>query len=216
MTRPDWFLDWEGGSCAIIASGPTAKKANIAVLRGVMPVIAIKENIELCPWADVVYGCDAAWWKNSQGLPKYAGLKVAFEKTLKPQFPDIKFVDIAAQKKIDRILTVMPGTLGSGGNSGFQAVNLAVQFGAKRILLIGFDMHDRGGVHWYGRAGGMGRSNPNEENFRRWRAAFHASMPDFESAGVEVVNATPFSSLTCFKKSTIEAALQDWGLQDAA
>lgn len=214
--RPDWFLSWEGGSCALIASGPSAKKANIQALSGKMPVIAIKENVELCPWADMVYGCDAAWWKNSQGLPKYTGLKVAFEQTLKPLFPDIKFVDIDVHKKVDRILTDRPGLIGSGGNSGFQAVNLAVQFGAKRILLVGFDMHDRSGVHWYGRAGGMGRNNPDENNFRRWRAAFAASVPDFEALGIEVINTAPYSSLTCFKKQSIEATLQDWGLQDAA
>jgi hypothetical protein len=43
------------------------------------------------------------------------------------------------------------GVVGGGGNSGFQAVNLAAQFGASRIILIGFDMTDRGGKHWYGR-----------------------------------------------------------------
>jgi len=214
--RPDWFLDWSGLACAVIASGPSAKKANIGALRGKMPTIAIKENIELCPWADVVYGCDAAWWKNSQGLPEYKGLKVAFDRRLQGQFPDIKFVEIDAEKKVDRILVERPGLIGSGGNSGFQAVNLAVQFGASRILLVGFDLHDRGGVHWYGRASGMGRNNPDENNFRRWRAAFAASVPDFDANGVEVVNATPHSSLTCFKRQSIEATLQEWGLQNAA
>jgi hypothetical protein len=70
---PDWYLDWSGREVAIIASGPSAKKSGYAALRDRMPVIAIKENIELAPWADVVYGCDAAWWKKRNGLPEFKG-----------------------------------------------------------------------------------------------------------------------------------------------
>lgn len=205
---PPWFLDWTGEACAIVASGPSTKRAKLDQLRG-LRVIAIKENAELCPWADVVYGCDAAWWRNCQGLPKYDGLKVTATGRLTSSYPDINVVKIPDPSG-DRLLMAPPGTLGSGGNSGFQALNLAVQFGARRILLIGFDMTDYYGVHWYGRAQGNGRSNPAEWNFRRWRAAFAVAATQLTQAGVEVLNASELTALTCFPKTTIEEALLRW------
>lgn len=205
-----WWKDWRGRAVAIVASGPSTKKAGAGLLRGRLPVIAIKENVELCPWADVVYGCDAAWWKNQIGLPKFGGLKISYAATLSRAYPDIRLIDV--RKDADRLLFDAPGTLGSGGNSGFQAVNLALQFGATRLLLIGFDMTDRSGVHWYGRNRGQGRNNPGQDNFRRWIATFMAAAPELKRCRVDVVNASPNSALTCFRKQTVERTLVEWGL----
>ncbi len=217
--RPDWFPNWSGAA-AVVASGPSAKNANVAALRGRMPVIAIKESNELCPWADVVYGCDPAWWQFRNGLPNYQGLKVSWEGSSLPQFKDIK--RIAIDKSQDEIYPVerrryrmifdTPGTVGGGGNSGFQAVNLAVQFGATKLLLIGFDMHDRSGVHWYGRNGWARGGNPDESCFVRWRRDFAVAAKDLEERGVQVVNASPFSAMTCFGLSTVEKTIVGWGL----
>lgn len=216
--KPDWFPDWTGRACAVVASGPTAKKENLELLRGNMPVIAIKETYELCNWCDVVYGCDAAWWKFRAGLPKYNGLKVTWDGANLNQYPDIKKIKIDASQ--DRIYPVERrqyrmvfdtlGIVGGGGNSGFQAVNLAVQFGAKKIVLIGFDMHDRSGVHWYGRNGWTGGGNPDETCFRRWRLDFDRAAADLEMIGVEVINATPNTALTCFRRGTIEQVIAGW------
>jgi hypothetical protein len=206
--RPDWFPDWQGHDVAIIASGPSTKGANVAALKGRMHAIAIKENVDVCKWADVVYGCDAAWWKNKIGLPKFSGLKVSWARDLATDYPDIRFVDL--DKESNDILTDRPGFMGSGGNSGFQALNLAVQFGVARVLLIGFDMHDRSGVHWYGRNNGPGRNNPCEDNFRRWRVAFRRAAPVLAAMGVSVVNASQISDLQCFPKMTIERTLEEW------
>jgi hypothetical protein len=51
----------------------------------------------------------------------------------------------------DRVCMAQAGVIGSGGNSGFQALNLALQFGARRVILVGFDLNLAGGVHWHGR-----------------------------------------------------------------
>jgi hypothetical protein len=102
------------------------------------------------------------------------------------------------------------GVIGGGGNSGFQALNLAVQFGARRIILIGFDMSDAGGVHWYGRNNWQMANNPNSSNFMRWTAAFDRAAPVLEQAGVEVVNAAPHSALRCFKRTSVADALKAW------
>lgn len=217
--RPDWFLNWTGPA-AIVASGPSAKNANVAALRGKMPVMAIKECVEVCPWADVVYGCDAAWWRHRKGLPNFSGLRVAWQGSkLRPTY-DIKRVAIdtsqdniyPVERRQYRMVFDDLGTVGGGGNSGFQAVNLAVQFGATKLLLIGFDMHDRGGVHWYGRNTWAKSGNPDESCFARWRRDFDRAAADLEMRGVEVVNAAPHTALTCFRRGTIEQALSGWGV----
>lgn len=209
-TAPDWYPDWTGEACAIIASGPSTKRVDVSLLRGTaVRVIAIKENSQLCPWADVVYGCDAAWWRNENGLPKFTGLKVTATGRLTSRFPDIRVVQVADPSG-DKLVLKPPGTVGSGGNSGFQALNLAVQFGVRHVLLIGFDMTDQFGVHWYGRANGNGRSNPSEWNFKRWRAAFTGAAVQLKLAGVRVFNCSEQSVLTCFPKITLDQALQEW------
>jgi len=205
MARPDWFLDWTGEACAIVASGPSTRWVDIKALEGIK-TIAIKENVDICPWAEMVYGCDLAFWRNNDGLPGYRGLKVAY----KSPCDEVKTIRI--DKDQDRLLTDEPGLIGSGGNSGFQALNLAIQFGAKRILLVGFDVSDQHGVHWFGPAVGAGRAQPSEWNFKRWRVAFAMAATQVRGLGVQVLNASPFTSLTCFPKVTLEDALKEWQL----
>ncbi|WLB14817.1 hypothetical protein QIH87_49760 (plasmid) [Bradyrhizobium elkanii] len=207
----DW-PDWNGRAVAIIASGPSAKKANVGLLRGLMPVIAIKKSVELAPWADVVYGCDHHWWRDVRGLMNFKGLKLAYDRHVCGDEYGIRKVEIP-DIYCNKLLFGKVGTVGAAGNSGFQALNLAVQFGASRILLVGFDMN---GEHWYGRNGWAFASNPTEDNFRRWRAAFDGAASDLSELGIDVINASPGSSLKAFRKMSVEQALREWGLQDAA
>lgn len=115
--------------------------------------------------------------------------------------------------KLDGVLLVpsRPGKHGlgrdrihTGGNSGFQAINLAFLFGARRIVLLGFDMSDEAGIHWHG-AHLNGLHNPNRDNFKRWRKALGELAVDLELEGVEVVNASRETALECFKRTRIEA-----------
>lgn len=200
--------DWRGQAVAIIASGPSVKKADVDLLKGRLPVLAIKKNVELAPWADAVYGCDFSWWRAVRGLPDFKGLKLAYD--AKCAQYGVQKIDIALNDH--RLLFDRIGLVGAGDNSGFQAINLVAQFGADRILLIGFDMQDRSGVHWYGRNMAQGQSNPTETQFRRWRAHLGAAAPDLEARGIEVVNASPLSFLKCFRFGTVEETLKRWGL----
>lgn len=207
--------DWKGQDAAIIASGPSAKKASIGLLKDRVRVIAIKKCVELAPWADVVYGCDGPWWRDVRGLMNFKGLKLSWENTVCGSEYGIQKVEIP-EAKSNKLLFGKIGTVGAGGNSGFQALNLAAQFGAKRIVLIGFDAHGRSGEHWYGRNAWAFANNPTEDNYRRWRASFEGSAGDLTALGIEVVNASPASDLKCFPKMSIEQTLQSWGLQVAA
>lgn len=206
--------DWTGQDVAIVASGPSTKGANVSLLKGRMRVLAIKKNIEIVPFADVVYGCDGPWWRSVRGLPEFKGLKLAYDTSVCDEF-GLQRVTIPDVKS-DELLFGTTGTVGAAGNSGFQALNLALQFGAKRILLVGFDMHGRSGEHWYGRNNWNAANNPTPDNYRRWVRCFENAAPKISDMGAEVINAAAFSDLKRFKKMTIEQALNHWRLNDAA
>lgn len=160
----------------------------------------------------MVYGCDGPWWRHRNGLPDFTGVKVCWSGNGLEGFHDIRRIEIAPCKHntYAEDLVMTPGTIGAGGNSGFQGLNLAVQFGAKRILLVGFDMNGRGGLHWYGRNTWTSANNPTESAFRRWIAAFHKASAVLVGMGVEVVNTSQGSALRCFPSRSIEDMLEEW------
>jgi hypothetical protein len=166
-------------------------------------VVAIKEGVELAPWADVVYGCDAAWWRSRHGLPKFAGRRIAYSGG-KLEFPGIETVDI--DPRGDRLL-FDGGKVGGGGNSGFQAINLVAFWGARKIILVGFDMNPDTDVHWYGRNRWPMAHNPNEACFRRWRRAMENAAAQLKERGVDVVNCSPMTAIKAFPVKTLEEAI---------
>lgn len=101
-------------------------------------------------------------------------------------------------------LSLESGTLLTGRNSGYQALNLAVLAGAKRVVLLGFDMCFKGGKsHWFG-------DHPIanvEADFRNYAKAFRTTLPQLERVGVEVLNCSPISLIDAFPKVTLEEAL---------
>lgn len=207
----DW-PDWTGQAAAIVASGPSTKAADVALLKGRLRVLAIKKNVELAPWADVVYGCDRPWWRSARGLPDFPGLKLAYDAHACADH-GLRKVEIPDHAVSDFLRFETTGAVGSGGCSGFQALNLVLQFGATRVLLIGFDAQSRSGEHWYGRNIWHGANNPDETNFSRWTKAFHKAAAQLrERGGVEVVNASSLTRLTCFPRGTVAETLQRWGL----
>lgn len=205
-SRFPWWLDWRGRTVALVASGPSARRADAEKLKGRMPVFAVKQGVDLCPWADVVYGCDGHWWRYRLGLPQFKGLKLRWADNNCPDYPDVHGFTIK-DNTLDRLLLDEPGVIGSGRNSGFQALNIALQFGARRILLVGFDM---AGEHFYGRNNWAMARNPDEYNFQKWRAAFSLAARDLQQMGIEVVNVSTQSALKCFPKMPLDRALQSW------
>ena len=91
------------------------------------------------------------------------------------------------------------GVIHYGDNSGFQATNLAIQFGAEEIWLIGFDMKVNGKPHFFGEHPLECRKGMTP---RSWRAAFETAermMPEH----ISIINATPGSALSCFPRATL-------------
>ncbi|MDA9511170.1 hypothetical protein XI09_42280 [Bradyrhizobium sp. CCBAU 11386] len=153
----------------------------------------------------MAYACDGAWWKARQGLATFAGLRLTHDPGACAMFEGLRQVGIA--RGCDEILVDAPGILGDGGNSGFQAINLAVQCGATRLILVGFDMRLDLGVHWHGKHG-RGLNNPNGANIARWRCIIDGQASRLAALGVSVINCSAVSALEAYPKMSLSEALQ--------
>lgn len=95
-------------------------------------------------------------------------------------------------------------TLLTGRNSGYQAVNLAVLAGARRVALLAYDMRFQGGkAHWFG-------DHPIknvEAEFAAYARRFRTMVPQLRELGVQIFNCSPISLIDAFPKATIEEAL---------
>jgi hypothetical protein len=188
---------WLGQTVAILASGASMSREIAAAVVGNVPTIAINNTFELAPDADLLYACDAKCWQHYGRALAFKGLKV----TIDPSLPSrsVKLLHNSGQSGFDPD----PANLRTGLNSGYQALHLAVHAGAKRILLLGYDMR---GQHWFGdHPAHLQDSDPHV--FSRFIAEFEKVAPVYAEMGVDVVNCTPGSALTCFRASTLEAEL---------
>lgn len=206
MTRgpfPAWWKDWTGETCLLVASGPSASTIDLEPYRGKVRAIAVNASWRLCPWADILYATDGAFWKEHNGVPEFAGLRLTSDARAVEAFGIEK---VKCRKPDDRILLDNPGEIGWGGNSGFHALNLAIQFGVAKAILVGYDMQLAGGLHWHGAHGGA-LHNPTRNNVERWRRAVDGAVTAAELVGVRIFNASPVSALQKYPKLSIEEAI---------
>ena len=104
-------------------------------------------------------------------------------------------------------LSKKPNGLMTGQNSGHQAINLAVLLGARRILLLGFDMKAApdGRLHWFG-------DHPVKTNpavFSAMLRNFDKTLKPLAAAGVEVINCSADTALTCYPRKPLHDALHE-------
>ncbi len=216
VARPEWFPDWTDECVAIVAAGPSVKKEEVELLKDRIHVIAINQSYKLCPWAEFLYGCDNMWWRISGKEAKdFSGIKISQDPEALAFDNSLKKITI---KKINKgeythdIQMDEPGVVGSGGNAGFQMINLSAQFGVKGIALIGFDfcLHS-GKVHWHG-SHPSPLNNPYDANFKNWIPKMIVASAKLKLMGIDVVNCSEISALTCFPKMSVEDALRRWSL----
>jgi hypothetical protein len=205
LARPAWWPDWRGETCVIVASGPSAKDADLDRARGRARVVAVNDSWRLAPWADALYAADFAWWRHNRGCPTFGGLKLAGDARAAGEDWGVQAVTV--RKADDRPWFDDLGSVGrGGGNSGFQALNLMAQVGCSPIILVGFDMTLDHGVHWHGKHP-KALSNPTAERAKAWRRCTDAAAPAFAQRGVRVLNASAISALTAYLKIDLSEAL---------
>lgn len=152
----------------IIATGQSLKAEDVEYVKGKASVCVVSDAYKLAPWADIMVSHDSAWWMKNPDALKFKGKKYC------------KF----SVTKTERF---SPQYLPRGCNSGLMAMFVAKSLGAKKIILLGFDMH---GTHYFGKHKHLKNTTPER---------FKVHMQQFYSfTGCEVVNCTEGTKLTKF------------------
>lgn len=147
-------------------------------VRGRCRVVAVSDAYRLAPWADALVSNDTKWWRVHTEALKFAGRRFCGSGYL----------------GCERIRPVPPFTLGV--NSGLQAMRVAVDvFGARCLLLLGFDLSADRGTHFFGdHPAPLQNTRPSRfavhrTQFTKWGAA----RPE-----IQVINCTNGSAINCF------------------
>lgn len=205
-----WWPDWSAADlCVIVAGGPSCKAIDWHAARdaagrpggGQTRWLAVNNAFRLIPWADALYGADGSFWRSVDGAKGFGGLKVTQDQraaAVKAWGLRKVYAGSGASQSM-AMLFGERGHIGSGKNSGFQALNLAAQFGARRIALCGFDFNLSRGTHWHGRHASP-MTNPTEYAVAGWRMALDAQAGVFAERGIRVVVATKDSRLTAYPR----------------
>lgn len=190
--EPRW-----SGRCVVAAPGPSLTPEIAEMCRGER-VIAINDAYRLLPFAEVTYACDLKWWEihrlNVLSGERWTSHSIApkNDKTAIAEAFGLHVIAGANNAGFSRD----PGRIHYGSNSGFQAVNLALLFGADPVILVGFDMRDVGGrPHFFGEHPAPLKSS---RNYGHWIAAFAKANEMLWHPRPRILNATPGSALTCF------------------
>lgn len=193
---------WPGATAVILASGPSLCAEDVDYCRGRAKVIAVKDAVQLAPWADVLYACGAdasRWWQHhGDCLKDFAGLRY----TLDPAAA--KWATVL-QNGGESGLETNPAALRTGKNSSYQAINLAVHLGAIRILVLGLDLaaSPHGHKYFFGnRPAGQQRPSP----FDACLALFATLVAPLRALGITVINCSRQSALTCFPRMPVAQA----------
>lgn len=135
----------------------------------------------------------------------FAGVKVTIEPTgMEVEDPAVHMLRNHDQRPARDALSLEPSAIATGRNGGYQAVNIAALAGARRNVLLAYDMQFREGrSHWFGHH--EVKNAPSE--FAQYARNFRALVEPLKTLGVEVINATPDSALDAFPRMTLEEAL---------
>lgn len=216
------IFDQAWTTIVVAASGPSFSEEQAAAIEearyaGLVRVLAVgRTGPTRLPNADAVYYSDRQGW-----LRYYAEIRAACPRAQLwtqdlPSALEFGLHHIPLERRLG--LSKNLRAVNAGGNSGYQAIGLAYLFGARRIVLVGYDMQRTGGaVHHFGNHGehrgeyGERLHNTPDAAYREWVPRFAPLAADLERAGVDVVNATIETALKCFRREPLAHALESIG-----
>ena len=121
----------------------------------------------------------------------FKGVKITQDPAAKAKYTDLEYIRGVAKDGI----SLDPTVIHTGRNSGYQAVNLAVLFGANKIILLGYDHRfPKNKAHWFG-------DHPDGVRswYKRWMPGWEIAAKQLKRLDIKVVNCTPGSALRAFE-----------------
>ena len=205
-TKKRWNLEqwtvpkiWPDSTVYIIGGGPSVSDTPLHLIHD-KHVIGVNNAYKLGDWIDVCWFGDFRWFEwNHEDLIGYKGMLVTCQRRLR----NINGHDIKSLLKIHKSgITQNPKMICWNGSSGGSAINLAYHFGAKRIVLIGFDMQSVNGKYNYHSDYPEKRTAINP--YLKFLSAFSGIKKAADKLGVQILNATPNSKIEEFQMVNLE------------
>lgn len=191
---------------ACVAPGPSLTRSTCDRLAGRCRVLAVSNAYQLTPWADWLYSCDQRWWDvfAANVATDFQG-ECWTQSSVAAERYGLNHVTLSPMAERHKGLSTMPGVINGGYTSGYQAVNLALHFGATRILLVGYDMRPIDGrQHYFGEY--QQKNLAVSRNWDKWAAVYNTiHPPDY---GLEIINCTPGSAIRAFPFMDIDDAMR--------
>ncbi len=199
----------------IIGSGPSLTKHQCDYVQqqrqaGNCKIIALNRSFEMTE-PDIIYAADRRWW-----LRYYNNTPDCIKLTQSRSTAKELGIDYIKHEHGHKGLSKNPELI-YGKNSGQQAINVAYHLNATKIILIGFDVQPTGGrVHWHDDYtdgvddfGNKEKAVNGPGDWNDWLKGFSAIAEDLEEAGIEVINCTVETALSCFKRMTLQEAFNE-------
>lgn len=210
---------WPGSTVFILGGGPSLADVDLSVIYdkrviGVNnaygdPKVIISKNAHMSPyeprkWVDICWFGDLKWFRwHRRYLREFTGLVMHFnENTNIYKIDWIKGIRRSRTKPMG--LDSSPAHICWNRNSGASAINLAYHLGAKRVVLLGFDMRlvdDKKNYH-NDHVGEKG-----VDPFKRFLQTFKYIAMDADKLDLEIINATPDSAIKEFPITKLEDTL---------
>jgi len=193
---------WAGTTVYIVGGGPSLPVDVVKTRLPDWPVIAVNDAYALSDQFAVCFFNDAEWWnRHKDALLRWPGMKVTSNGVCRP-FKDVQVM----MRDTRNAWTRQPDAVGWGHNSGIGALNLAIKFGAARVVLLGFDMHkdkwERDNWHVSTNPTRVFVKPERYTEFLGAFAQFKSELDDDVRCGLQepvtIVNATPGSAMTTF------------------
>lgn len=188
--------DWWNETAVCIGGGPSLTPEDVEFVHGKAHVIAVNDAYRIAPWAEILWACDLKWWQWHDGAKSFAGERWTQDATAADEYGINYIRGIEGQG-----LSKDPMTIHTGQNSGFQAINFAYHKGARRVILLGYDMapSDDGRTHWFGE-----HPKPSASPYTSFIRRFKTIA---DQGAIEVINCSRRTALNCFPKMPLEDIL---------
>lgn len=206
-SREYWLPDkrWLGDTVFVLGGGPSLADSSIDFkhIHKFGWLVAINSLFRTVPFSDAVFFTDYSWFTGDwqDGTPRRRTL----EKSQALLLTTSRQVKRLAPDRIKLIRVSGTGALKQGRSSGHTAISVVMSMGAKRVVLLGYDMRFV-----------EGRSHSHDEyackNVKLYAKDFVPAFNGWNAwakkTGVEILNATPGSALNEFKKIKLEEVLR--------
>lgn len=181
-------MDWSGQSVVIVASGPSLTHEDCrTVERSGLTTVAVNTAWTYARFCHAIYAGDMTWWRNYGAnididVPRYTLSQGAAH-------------DFGIKHHKSRI--------SSGYNSGLMALEMAINFGAARVLLLGFDFSVKNGTHCHGDH--KKTPNPTQAKCDMWKDYAQRLRDAYPDA--EIVNCSRETECNVFPRMSLDAAI---------